>query len=196
MKTTTAFEFLDIFASLDDPRSSGNQLYTISEILFTTVCAAICGAEGWQDVEDFGHAKRDYLRQYLPYKNGIPSDDTFRRFFRALDPEHFQSLFREWMTVAQREIGQSVIAIDGKSSRHSFDDTGHMLHMVSAFATEAHLVLAQEKVFEKSNEITAIPKLLEWLDLRGSTVTIDALGCQYAIAKGGEYIFSLKETQR
>lgn len=192
--------FLDIFQGLADPRSKRNRLYLMSEILLTTLCSAICGAEGWQDVEDFGNAKIDYLRQYLPFKNGIPSDDTFRRFYRALDPEQFQRLFREWVRTIQPHIPEGVIAIDGKSSRHTFDQDKKMLHMVSAYATEARLVLAQEKVTEKSNEITAIPALLEWLDLKGNIVTIDAMGCQYEIAnriinKQGDYIFSLKGNQ-
>ncbi len=174
--------FLDYFKKLENPRSQRNRLYTMSEILLVTLCAAICGAEGWQDVEDFGKLKIEHLKIYLPYKNGIPSDDTFRRFFRSIDPESFQNLFREWVKSLQPILTHKVIAIDGKSSRPSFDGEGNMLHMISAYATEAHLVLAQEKVSEKSNEITAIPKLLEWLDIRGSTVTIDAMGCQYKIA--------------
>lgn len=192
--------FLDYFNGLEDPRSQRNRLYTMSEILLVTLCAAICGADGWQDVEDYGKLKIDYLREYLPYKNGIPSDDTFRRFFRSINPESFQELFRDWVKSLKSTLNQKVIAIDGKSSRHSFDGDGNMLHMISAYATEARLVLAQEKVSEKSNEITAIPKLLEWLDIRGSIVTIDAMGCQYKIAdeilrKEGQYIFSLKGNQ-
>lgn len=192
--------FLDYFNGLEDPRSQRNRLYTLSEILLVTLCAAICGADGWQDVEDYGKLKIDYLREYLPYKNGIPSDDTFRRFFRGINPESFQELFRGWVKSLKLSLEQKVIAIDGKSSRHSFDGHGNMLHMISAYATEACLVLAQEKVSEKSNEITAIPKLLEWLDIRGSIVTIDAMGCQYKIAdeilkKEGQYIFSLKGNQ-
>lgn len=193
--------FLDFFSSLEDPRSKRNRLYTMSEILLCTLSSAICGAEGWQDVEDFGKAKTDYLRQFLPYKNGIPSDDTFRRFYRALDPEHFQELFRAWIkSLHVKNIDGNVIAIDGKASRHSFDGDAKMLHMVSAYATEARLVLAQEKVSEKSNEITAIPKLIEWLDIKGNIITIDAMGCQFEIAeqilkKEGEYIFSLKGNQ-
>lgn len=200
MEPILELSFLDHFKHLEDPRSERNRDYTMSEILLVTLCAAICGAEGWQDVEDFGKAKIDYLRQLLPYKNGIPSDDTYRRFFRAIDPKQFQELFRNWVQSLQSQIEKKLIAIDGKSSRHSFDGEAGMLHMVSAYATEARLVLAQEKVSEKSNEITAIPKLLEWLDLRGSIVTIDAMGCQYAIAdqiihKEGDYIFSLKGNQ-
>lgn len=200
MKVKIEEGFLDYFKELKDPRSPRNRLYRLDEILLTTLCAAICGAEGWQDIEDFGHAKKEYLKQHLPFKNGIPSDDTFRRFFRALDPDQFQALFREWVRSFQPKLGEGVIAIDGKSSRHSFDQDKKMLHMISAYASEAGLVLAQEKVEEKSNEITAIPKILEWLDVRGSTVTIDAMGCQEQIAntivsKEGNYIFALKGNQ-
>ena len=192
--------FLDHFKNLKDPRSSRNRLYGMSEILLAALCAAICGAEGWQDVEDFGNLKIDYLRTHLPYKNGIPSDDTFRRFFRSLDPDKFQELFRNWVMSISRNMPGNVIAIDGKASRRSYDGEGEMLHMISAFATEARLVLGQEKVMDKSNEITAIPKLLDWLDIKKSIVTIDAMGCQYKIAdkiigKEGDYIFSLKGNQ-
>ena len=192
-------DFLDNFSDLSDPRSERNRLYSMDEILLVSLCACICGAEGWQDIEDYGNAQLDILKTLLPYKNGIPSDDTFRRFFRALDPVEFQNLFRECVVSLQPQI-EDVIAIDGKSSRNSFDENQKMLHMISAYATDARLVLAQEKVDEKSNEIIAIPKLLNVLDLRGSTVTIDAMGCQYAIAKQiiekeGNYIFSLKGNQ-
>ena len=192
--------FLDYFSGLEDPRSERNRLYTMAEILLTTLAAAVCGAEGWQDVEDFGRIKIAYLRQFLPFKNGIPSDDTFRRFFRALNPEVFQGLFRCWVQSFQPDLQAGVIAIDGKSSRGSFDGDERMLHMVSAYATEARLVLGQEKVSEKSNEITAIPELLKCLDLKGSTVTIDAMGCQHKIAdqivhQDGDYIFALKGNQ-
>ena len=200
MVVATELSFLDVFGSLEDPRSSRNRLYTMSELLLTCLCAVVCGAEGWQDVEYFGHSKIDYLRSILPFSNGIPSDDTFRRFFRALDPSAFQELFIEWVRRLQPTLKSEVIAIDGKSSRHSFDGDKSMLHMVSAFATEARLVLGQKKVSQKSNEITAIPKLIEALDVQGSTITIDAMGCQHAIAeqicsKEGDYILALKGNQ-
>lgn len=193
-------DFLDHFDSLEDPRSTKNRLYTISEILLTTFCAAICGADGWQDVEDYGNLRIQDLQNYLPFKNGIPSDDTFRRFFRALNPKHFQELFTSWFQKLRASMSTDVIAIDGKTSRLSFDGEGSMLHMISAYATEARLVLGQEKVDDKSNEITAIPNLLKTLDIRGNTITIDAMGCQYKVAnqiinQQGDYIFSLKGNQ-
>jgi len=192
--------FLDQFEAIEDPRLERNCLYPISEILLVTFLAIICGAEGWQDVENYGKAKIDYLKQYLDYQNGVPSDDTVRRFFRAIDPEHFKQIFYTWVRSIANVVDAKVIAIDGKSSRRSYDGDEKMLHMVSAFATAARIVLGQEKVSDKSNEITAIPKLLELLDVKGHIVTIDAMGCQYTIAdkivaKEGDYIFSLKGNQ-
>ena len=192
--------FLDQFETIEDPRMERNQLYPVSEILLVTFLAVMCGAEGWQDVENYGKSKIDYLRCYLEFRNGIPSDDTVRRFFRSVDPEQFKTIFCEWVRNIAKVVDAKVIAIDGKANRRSFDGDGNMLHMVSAFATEARVVLAQEKVADKSNEITAIPKLLHLLDVKGHIVTIDAMGCQYAIAdlivsKGGDYIFSLKGNQ-
>ena len=193
--------FCDHFSKdLEDPRSTRNRLYKMVEILLLTLVAVICGAEGWSDVEEFGKRKIALLRRYFDYKNGVPSDDTIRRFFRCLNPDTFMRLFREWITRLMVTIGIKVIAIDGKTSRRSFDKNQSALHTVSAFATEARMVLGQEKVSEKSNEITAIPKLLEWVDVSGRIVTIDAMGCQYKIAdqivkKGGDYIFALKGNQ-
>lgn len=135
----------------------------------------------------------------MPYKNGVPSDDTLRRFFRAIDPKDFQNRFVSWVKDFQSTTG-NIISIDGKTSRHSFDGDKSALHMVSAFASEARIVLGQEKVSDKSNEITAIPQLLKFLDLKGAIVTIDAMGCQHKIAdeiiaKDGEYILALKGNQ-
>ncbi len=192
--------FLDNFEKIDDPRSNRNLLYTLAEILLVTFLAVICGAEGWQDVENYGKAKIDYLRKFLAYENGVPSDDTIRRLFRNIDPEHFKQIFCEWVKSIANTVDAKVIAIDGKSNRRTHDGEKNMLHMVSAFSTEARVVLGQEKVMDKSNEITAIPKLLELLDVKGHIITIDAMGCQYAIAdkivaKQGDYIFSLKGNQ-
>ena len=192
--------FMDTFESLEDPRSSRNQLYTMDEILFCALCAVICGAEGFEDMEDFGTSKSVFLKMYFPYENGTPSDDTFRRFFRSLNPEKFEELFRQWANDIADRVGAKVISIDGKCSRRSYDGKESMLHRVSAFASEARLVLGQSKVDDKSNEITAIPKLLEWLDIKGHIITIDAMGCQYSIAdliqsKEGDYVLALKGNQ-
>ena len=170
--------FLDCFEDLKDPRHSSYTMHPIEEILFTTLCAVICGAEGWEDIEEFGKAKEEWLKTYLAYENGIPSDDTFRRFFRRINPEDFQKCFIEWIKSMNLEIKDKVVAIDSKTSRRTHDGETKALHMVSAFASEARLVLGQQKCFEKSNEITAIPKLIELLDVKGSIVSIDAMGCQ------------------
>ena len=191
--------FLDFFSSIEDPRIERCKLHPISEILLLTLAAVISGAEGWIDIERYGHLKLDFLRRFFPYENGIPSDDTLRRFFRRIDPKIFQERFVEWVK-SLNPAEESLISIDGKVSRRSFDTNQKALHMVSAFASECRLVLAQTKVSDKSNEITAIPELLAWLDLQGSIVTIDAMGCQKEIAKqiiekGGDYVFSLKGNQ-
>jgi predicted transposase YbfD/YdcC len=192
---------LDVFGQLNDSRIDRKKLHPMPEILLLTLCAVICGAESWNDIELFGEAKLDFLRSFLPFKNGIPSDDTLRRFFRAIDSQQFQRLFIEWIKAwLSPEVANKVIAIDGKTLRGSHDGAQAAIHLVSAFASEAGIVLGQVKTSEKSNEITAIPELLEWLDVRGAIVTIDAMGCQKAITKkivdkGGDYFIALKGNQ-
>jgi len=194
-------DFLDIFGQLDDPRIDRKKLHPMPEILLLTLCAVICGAESWDDIEMFSKSKLAFLRQYLPYAYGIPSDDTVRRFFRAIDTTQFQHLFVEWIRAwLSPEVAGKVVAIDGKTLRGSHDGGQSPIHLVSAFASEAGIVLGQIKTREKSNEITAIPELLKWLDVRGAIVTIDAMGCQKAIAekiidKGGDYLLALKGNQ-
>ena len=191
--------FEDFISQINDHRLDRNKLYSVEEILFLTLSALICGAEGWRDIERFGKAKLAFLRDVFPYVHGIPSDDTLRRFFRVLDPERFGVCFVFWVK-SLNFTGNTHIAIDGKVSRHTFDGKGNPLHMVSAFASDCRMVLAQEKVSDKSNEITAIPKLLNLLDLQGAIVTIDAMGCQRDIAKAigdkeADYVLSLKGNQ-
>lgn len=194
-------DFLDIFGQLEDPRIDRKKLHPMPEILLLTLSAVICGAESWGDVERFGKSKLMFLRRYLPYEHGVPSDDTVRRFFRAIDTTKFQRLFIEWVKESLgSEVAGKVVAIDGKTLRGSHDAWQSPIHLVSAFACEAGIVLGQVKTREKSNEITAIPELLEWLDVRGAIVTIDALGCQKSIAekiidKGGDYLLALKGNQ-
>jgi len=194
-------DFLDIFGQLDDPRIERKKLHPMPEILLLTLCAVICGAESWDDIEMFGKSKLAFLRHYLPYEHGIPSDDTVRRFFRAIDSAQFQRLFVEWIQAwLSPEVAGKVVAIDGKTLRGSHDGSQSPIHVVSAFASEAGIVLGQIKTREKSNEITAIPELLKWLDVRGAMVTIDAMGCQKTIAesiidKGGDYLLALKGNQ-
>lgn len=193
--------FLYHFDDLDDPRIDRKKLYPLNEILLIVLCASICGAQSWRDLETFGEEKQEYLRRFLPYENGIPSKSTFARVMSALEPEGFRSCFINWIQSFQLVL-KEVIAIDGKSLRKSFDKaTGKSaMHMVSAFATSSKLVLGQEKVAEKSNEITAIPKLLELLSIEGSIVSIDAMGTQKKIAKKirqkkADYVLSLKRNQ-
>lgn len=191
--------FLDFFTDLEDPRIERKKLYPLDEILLLTLTAIICGSEGWLDIEAFGETKIEYLRQFLPFEHGTPSDDTLRRLFRSIDPKDFQERFIKW-TEWLSQTRPKLISIDGKVSRHTFDGDNNPLHMVTAFASEARLVLAQAKVSDKSNEIKAIPELLALLDLSGATVTIDAMGCQRAISEqiqesGADYILSLKGNQ-
>jgi predicted transposase YbfD/YdcC len=192
---------LDVFGQLNDSRIDRKKLHPMPEILLLTLSAVICGAQSWNDIELFGKAKLDFLRTFLPFENGTPSDDTLRRFFRAIDSAQFQRLFVEWIRAwLSPEVANKVIAIDGKTLRGSHDGAQAAIHLVSAFASEANIVLGQVKTAEKSNEITAIPELLEWLDVRGAIVTIDAMGCQKAITqkiidKDGDYFIALKGNQ-
>lgn len=190
------------FASVTHPRIERSKDHALLDISIITICAVVCGAEGWVAVEEFGKSNREWLSRFLDLPAGIPSHDTFGRVFARIDPEQFQHCFLSWLRAMQVRR-PDVIAIDGKTHRGSHDrSTGKpMLHLVRAWATENRLVLGHVAVDEKSNEITAIPALLELLDLRGSTVTIDALGCQSAIteqivARGGNYVLALKGNHR
>lgn len=193
--------FKERFAELTDPRVEGRRLYPLEELLFVVICGTICGVEGWRDYVAFGEEKLDFLKRYFAFKEGIASKNTYARVFAALDHEQFKSCFIEWMSAFQLNA-KEVIAIDGKTLCNSRDKASNLpaIHLVSAFATESRLVLAQQKVEDKSNEITAIPKLLELLELTNNIVTIDAMGCQKEIAKKirekeADYIFSLKGNQ-
>lgn len=190
--------FLDYFEDIEDPRIGENTRYSVSEILLVALCAIICGADSWRDLVEFGKIKIDFLREYFPYEYGIPSKNTFYRFFATLKPGSFKECFLSWVS-GLKLVDNEVIAIDGKTLRHSFDSANNKsaIHMVSAFAAKTGIVLGQEKVSDKSNEITAIPKLLDLLDLNGAVVTIDAMGTQKNIAQqiidgGGDYILALK----
>ena len=176
--------FLDYFSRIEDPRIDRHKLYPLNEIFLTTLCAKICGAESWEDIEDFGRAKINFLRNYLSFEYGIPSHDTFARVFSLIEPKQFKQCFIDWVKSLQTQL-PDVISIDGKTLRGSFDHYSDQkpIHMVSAFASNTRLVLGQEKVKEKSNEITAIPLLLNTLFIKGAIVTIDAMGCQKKIAE-------------
>jgi len=194
--------FLQYFEEIEDPRVDRHKLHSLSDILLILFCGVICGAESWRDFSDFGESKIDYLRRFSPLENGIPSKNTFNRVVSSLNHEQFKNCFNNWIKGVQRELGD-VIAIDGKVLRGSFNKATDKsaIHMVSAFSSSAKLVLAQQKVDDKSNEITAIPKLLKLLELKGAVVTIDAMGCQKAITQdiidgGGDYAIAVKGNQK
>jgi predicted transposase YbfD/YdcC len=188
------------FGDLNDPRIDRTKLHMLLDILVIAICAVIAGADNWEDVEEFGKARLEWFRTFLELPNGIPSHDTFTRVFARLDPEQFQACFLRWTKSVSEVIGGQVIAIDGKVLRRSHDKGigKAAIDMVSAWASANRLVLGQVKVDEKSNEITAIPQLLEALAVSGCIVTIDAMGCQTDIAeqiieREAEYVLALKE---
>ena len=193
--------FHEHFGKMKDPRVERTRLYPLQEILFVLLCGSICGVESWRDFVMFGQEKLDLLREYFPFSAGIPCKNTFARVCAALEPEQFRACFLAWAASLNRVPGE-VIAIDGKTLCNSADAGAGAaaIHMVSAFATDSRLVLAQQKVAEKSNEITAIPAVLDLLDITGHTVTVDAMGCQRNIAKkicdkGAHYVLALKGNQ-
>lgn len=190
------------FSSIKDPRVNRQKKHQLEDIFFITLCAVISGADNWVLVETFGKAKKDWFTQQLGLENGIPSHDTFGDVFAAIDTEAFSQCFSRWVADLSSLTSGEVIAIDGKTLRRSLDRASNKsaIHMVSAWAQQAGLVLGQVKVDAKSNEITAIPKLLKLLDLEGAIVTIDAMGCQKEIAgqiveRQGDYVLSLKGNQ-
>jgi predicted transposase YbfD/YdcC len=187
------------FAGLTDPRIDRSRLHELIDIVAIAICAVVAGAESWDDIEDFGKAKHAWLKSFLDLPNGIPSHDTIRRLFERLDPEEFQKGFLGWIEALHEATERQVIAIDGKTLRRSFDRAKgkSALHLVHAWATANHLLLGQVAVDEKSNEITAIPKLLKMLEIAGAIVTIDAMGCQKEIARTirgreADYVLALK----
>jgi predicted transposase YbfD/YdcC len=203
---------LQHFTDLPDPRREQGRIHRLDEIVFIATCAALWGADSWEQIADYAHSKIDWIKTFLALPGGIPSHDTFRRVFCLLDPLAFQKCFYAWITALMRRQGLTPvatdppelrpIAIDGKAQRGSARrGVGHSaLHVVSAWAVENRLTLGQVATDAKSNEITAIPELLELLDLEGAVVTIDAMGCQKEIAAdivsgGGQYVLAVKENQ-
>ena len=190
------------FAALPDPRVARTRRHALLDVVTLAVCAIVCAADTWVDVERWGTAKLPWLRTWPDLPHGIPSHDTFGRVFAALDPIAFEACFLGWVRELAAAAAGQVVAIDGKTRRRSHDRRGGQapLHLVSAWAAEQRLVLGQVATADHSNEIVAIPVLLDALDLAGATVTIDAMGCQRTIARriragGADYVLALKDNQ-
>ena len=187
---------------IEDPRMEGKNAHSLVDVLVIAISAIICGAEHWTEMEAFGKCKKTWFSSFLKLPNGIPSHDTFSRVFAAIDPKQLRQCYADWIQGFMKGVDVQHICLDGKTvrgSRHA-PDNKRAVHMISAYARESGLVLTQEKVDEKSNEITALPDILRRLTLAGTTVSIDAMGCQKEIAKqikeqGGEYVLSLKGNQ-
>jgi len=209
---TRPVSFLDHFSALDDPRQAAKVLYPLDEVMLLVLCAILSGADDFVEIADWGRMRLDFLRRLRPFARGIPSHDTLNDIFNMLDPGQFQSCFMAWAAglreaagVVQADevpVGRELIALDGKTSRRSGDRRKgrEPLHLVSAWASRQRLVLGQEAVAAASNEIVAIPALLEKLALQGALVTIDAIGCQHDIAEairaaGGDYLLAVKSNQ-
>ena len=192
--------FSTYFDDLPDPRVERTKQHLLKDILVTAILAVIAGADGWEDMENYGLSKQQWLEQFLELPNGIPSDDTFRRVFEKLDPKALEQKLSQWLQQIMGSIFQEVIPIDGKSLRGSYDREKGLknLHLVTAWASTQGLVLAQVKVEDHSNEITAIPALLELIDITGAIITIDAMGTQREIVelicqKKADYVLTLKK---
>jgi predicted transposase YbfD/YdcC len=192
---------LEYFAELRDPRVERNREHLLEEILLISIAAVLSGAESWNDIADYGEDKQEWLKTFLTLPSGIPSHDTFNRVFAALDPEEMEKGFVAWVSSIAKLTAGEVVAIDGNALCGTHESGKKTLvHMVSAWTETNGLVLAQRKVDEKSNEITAIPKLLDALKLTGTVVTIDAMGCQREIAsriidKKADYVLAVKNNQ-
>ena len=197
----TIVDFLDSFEDLDDPRQRGKVLYPLDEVLLLVLLGVIAGCESWVEIARYGEKKLGLLRRFRPFKDETPSHDQLGDIFAVLDAEQFQKCFVAWVA-SLTGLGPEIIAIDGKTLRRSYQEGGAKapIHMVSAWSAKQNLVLGQVKVADKSNEITAIPKLLNMLVIRGAVVTIDAMGCQREIAakiieKEADYVLALKGNQ-
>jgi len=195
--------FLDHFGELPDPRMERLKLHSLMDILFISVCAVICGATSFVDMEDFGFAKLGWFRERLDLKNGIPSHDTFRRVFSLIEPEGFMRRFISWTQAISEAVDGDIIAFDGKTLRRSFDTATGLsaIHVLNAWSSANDFCVGQMKVDGKSNEITAMPALLKLMDIKGSIVTADALNCQKEIAgqiidQEGDYVLAVKANQQ
>jgi predicted transposase YbfD/YdcC len=195
--------FLNHFEALTDPRIERSKEHLLIDIVAIAILAVISGADGWGAIELYGKAKYEWLKSFLELPNGIPSHDTFSRVFARIEPKQFQECFLSWVNSITKKLELEVIAIDGKTMKQSYDrnQSQKPLHIVSAWSASHQLVLGQKKVTKKSNEVTAIPALLELLEIEKSIITIDAMGCQKEIAaliikKKGDYLLALKGNQK
>jgi predicted transposase YbfD/YdcC len=192
-----------VFADLPDPRiETANKLHPLTDILVIATCAVIAGADGWEEVAEYGRTKETFFRRFLELPNGVPSHDTFERVFAKLDPDAFADRFGRWMAQLCESTGLVHVAVDGKSARRAAKDTfTGCLHLVSAWAVQNRLILGQRSVPEGGHEITTVPDLLAALDLHGAVVTLDAAGCQKATVEqirqqGGDYVVCVKGNQK
>ena len=202
MENDNDLSFIKHFKEVKDPRREHKKLHKLTDVLFISICAVIANADSFVDIERFGKAKETWFKKYLELPNGIPSHDTFGRLFALLQPEILKECFVSWIKTIVKSINGEIIAIDGKTVRRSFDRVkgNNAIHIVSAWACENKMVLGQKKVDEKSNEITAIPELLEILDIKNCIITIDAMGTQKKIAERiieneADYVLALKGNQ-
>lgn len=195
------FKINELLTDLKDHRVNRTKLHSMENIIFISMAAVICGAETWNEIQDYGQDKEEWLKNFLDLSNGIPSHDTFNRFFSTMDPEHFESCFRKWVSAIVKTIKDDIVSIDGKTIKGNRMFDQDPIHVVSAWSNRYSLSLGQLKTHDKSNEITIIPELLDSLDLEGSTITIDAMGCQTDIAtkiidKKANYVLAVKNNHR
>jgi predicted transposase YbfD/YdcC len=200
MQKHPRLSLIEHFEKLPDPRINRTKDHDLIDVLIIALCSLLCAAESFYDMEEFGKAKEDWFRTFLGLRNGIPSHDTFNRVFAALDPTKFLECFLAWTQSVRQAVGQEIVALDGKALRRAAGGDHAVKYIVSAWAEDNGLVLGQLKVADKSNEITAVPRLLRVLELSGCIVTLDAMGCQRNIAKeimeaDADYVLALKGNQ-
>lgn len=198
-----SLSLIEAFSSIEDPRVERHKCHKLIDIIVLTICAVVSGSDGWESIEEFGKNKLDWLQQWIELENGIPSHDCIARVISRLQPTEMSQCFTEWVNSVVELTEGEIVAIDGKTARHSYNHQAKLgaIHMVSAWANEVSMSLGQIKTAEKSNEITAIPALLELLEIKGCIITIDAMGCQASITekiieKNADYVLAVKDYQK